>query len=601
MELPIKDPAVAVRPSLDLRKDGVALPDSLIKLTKTLDQKPKLSAKTQANQQKAVRLLKSGLKALKKRDLTSAATQMEQAVALDKNNVLGWRMLAFTYENLRDYSKAFTAYEVVAQLEPNDVSLLRDVGQLAYLLGKLDLSAKLLTSYLATDPDHEEANSTLASILRSQNRYGDAVDLLRNVLSRRPERPILWNTLGTVLSESGDVHGAAVFFDEALRLNPDFHAARHNRALFLTSIADPETAIAEMEIAARGMTLPKEASKIRLAKACLQLQTGDLVNGFETYEARFDGGDDAAYAFTNFGKRWEIEDDLRGKSLLVYGEQGLGDEVLFANVLNDTLDAVGLEGQVYLAVEPRLVSLFQRSFPRAVVLAYQGWRQFDVLYRTVDLGEAKSKIDLWTPMGSLFRRFRTTVEAFPKAPSFLVADPERVIYWRQHLEASGPGPYVGVLWKSINMNGGRQKYYSPFDQWGPVLKNTKARFVNLQYGDAADDLAEAKARGFNIWTPPSIDLKMDIDDLAALCAAMDVVIGPSTATTNIAAAVGTEVWISAGPGWWPCFGTDYGPCYPSLRLFRTNSYDRWAELMEEIGAALEQRVEMAHSGALQAG
>lgn len=559
------------------------------------------TSKSKSKNPKVVRQLKSGLQALSQHDYLGASSKLAKVVEQDRDNSLAWRMLAYAYEKQGNYLRAFDAYGIAARLNPDNVSLLRSVGQLAYRLSRYELSEKLLRSFLAHEPHDEEGINSLACTLREMNRYGDAVDVLREALGKNPEQPGLWNILGSVLAYSGDTASAITFFDEALRLAPHFPQARYNRAEGLSHLGNYQQALSEFDLALKDLSDPKEVANVTLTKAFVQLISGDLVGGFESYEARTDWSSEGATVYKDFGARWQVGDDLTGKTLLVYAEQGLGDEVLFANVLNDTLNAVGLEGRVYLAAEPRLVPLFQRSFPRAVVRPYQGMSQFDTLHRSVDLGEAASKVDLWVPMASLFRRFRTRIEDFPKTEAFLTPDPERVVYWRQQLADSGPGPYVGILWKSMNMNGTRQRHYSPFDQWGPVLKNTKARFVNLQYADAADDLSEAKARGFDIWTPPGIDLKMDIDDLAALCAAMDVVIGPSTATTNIAAAVGTKVWISAGPGWWTCFGTDYAPCYPSLRLFRTNNYAHWPELMEEIGAALEQVVEAAYPAALKAG
>lgn len=546
--------------------------------------------KSQAKHQKAVRLLKTGLEALSRKEYAIASTKIEQSLELDKGIVLAWRMLAFAFEQQGEFSKAFTAYEAAARLEPDDVTLLRNVGQLAYQLGKLDLAEKLFERFLASDPGDEDVTDSLAVVLRDQNRYGDAIGLLRGAIGRNPENPRLWNTLGTVLSESGDAAGAGVFYDEALRLDPDFHQARHNRACFFTVLDDPKKAIEEMEIAEQGFAHPKDVATARLAKALTQFLAGDLVGGFESYEVRFDESLAEASRFAGYGKRWEVDDDLHGKNLLIYGEQGLGDEVLFANVVNDTLDAIGPDGRLFLAVEPRLVSLFQRSFPRAVVLAYRALREFKTISKTVDLGDPQPQIDFWTPLGCLFRRFRTSLAAFPQESSYLVADPQRVAHWRQVLEASGPGPYVGVLWKSLKMGGARQRHYSPFELWSPILENPNLRFVNLQYGDAAEDLAAAKARGLDIWTLPGINLMTDIDDLAALCSALDVVIGPSTVTTNIAGAVGTRSCIIAGPGWWTGFGSDHAPCYPSTRVFRAAGFDRWGEVMQQIAKALDEEI-----------
>jgi tetratricopeptide (TPR) repeat protein len=550
----------------------------------------KSSSKSQARQRKALSQLKTGLHALTQKDYVTASTNIQQALEVDKGNPLAWRMLAFAFERQGEYPKAFAAYESAARLAPDNVALIRDVGRLAYRLGTLDLARRLFERFLASEPGDEEATTSLACVLRDQNLYDDAIALLRDVINISPERPVLWNTLGTVLSDSGDTASAIIYYDEALRLDPGFHKARQNRAYCLTALGQPEKAIEEMDIALEGLTDPHEISITRLTKAFTQLLIGDLAGGFEGYEARFEASADGAVQFTEFGKRWTPEDDLSGKTLLIYAEQGLGDEVMFANVVNDALDAIGADGRLFIAVERRLVTLFQRSFPRAVVVAHKSVRRFDTLFRTVDLGDPHPRIDLWTPLASLFRRFRTTLASFPRDRAFLVPDPERVAHWRRLLEESGPGPYVGVLWKSMNMGGARQRHYSPFTLWSPVLEKPGVRFVNLQYADAEEDLAAARARGLDIWTPPGIDLKMDLDDLAALCSALDAVMGPSTATTNLAGAVGARVFLSASPGWWTGFGSDQAPCYPSARVFHARQFGEWEPVMQQMADALDREL-----------
>lgn len=592
--IPVKDSTA--RPRLPLGGlDGSASSDPLARLARTIEKDgrgvaKKQSPKLQAKQRKALNQLQTGLQALTQRDYVTASTNIRQALKVNEDNPLAWRMLAFALEKQGDFTNAFSAYGSAARLAPDNVDLVRDVGRLAYRLGKLELAERLFERFLISAPGDEEATASLACVFRDQNRYDDAITLLRDVINIYPERPILWNTLGTVLSDSGDLAGAMVFYDEALRLDPGFHKARHNQAYCLTALGEPEKALQEMDIALEGLTDPHEISIIRLAKAFTQMIVGDLVGGFEGYEARFAASADGAVRFTEFGKRWTLDDDLRGKSLLIYGEQGLGDEVLFANVVNDTLDAIGPDGRLFIAVERRLVTLFQRSFPRAVVLPHRSVRRYDTLFRTVDLGAPRPAIDFWTPLASLFRRFRTALASFPGDAGFLVPDPQRVAHWRRMLDESGRGPHVGVLWKSMNMGGARQRHYSPFALWGPILEMPGIRFVNLQYADAEEDLAAAKARGIDIWTPPGIDLKMDLDDLAALCFALDVVMGPSTATTNIAAAVGARVFLSAGPGCWTGFGSDQAPCYPSARVFHAGQFGQWESVMQQMAEALSEEL-----------
>lgn len=590
----LSDAAARSRPALDGLIGDSASSEALARLRQASDRKTRgmatLSSKAQARQRKTLTLMKTGLQALARMDYVTASATILKVLELDEHNPLAWHMLAISLEKQGELGKAFAAYEAAVRLAPDDVAVAHDLGRLAHRLGELEIAEKLLVRYLSRNPGDEEATNNLACVLRDQNRYGEAITLLRDAIGIYPDRPVLWNALGTVLSESGDTAGSMVFYDEALRLDPGFYKARYNRANCLVSLGEPAEGLKQIEITLQGLADPQEIATIGMARALTQLLVGDLTGGFETYEVRFDAALEGAVRFTGFGKRWAPDDDLSGRTLLVYGEQGLGDEVLFANVLKDTLDAVGPGGRLFIAVEHRLVTLFQRSFPRAVVLAHKSVSHMGAFYRTVDLADADPGIDFWTPLASLFRRFRPTLASFPREAGFLAPDPARVAHWRGVLKERGPGPCVGVLWKSMKMGGSRHRNYSPLALWGPILETPGIHFVNLQFSDAAEDLAAAKARGFDIWTPPGIDLKNDLDDLAALCSALDGVVGPSTATTNLAAGVGARVWLSAGPGSWTGFGSDQSPCYPSARVFHAEHFGQWEPVMQQMADAIGQEL-----------
>src|SRR5690606_33006575 len=135
------------------------------------------------------------------------------------------------------------------------------------------------------------------------------------------------------------------------------------------------------------------------------------------------------------------------------------------------------------------------------------------------------------PMGSFLRQFRTDSGSFPDRAGHLHADPDKVAHWKGELDKLGPGLKVGLHWKSLVLKGSRSRYFSPFQRWEPLLRTPGCRFVNLQCGDTAAELAEAERAGLDVWTPP-FDLRDDLDDLAAMSSALDLVIGPGIAGVN---------------------------------------------------------------------
>jgi tetratricopeptide (TPR) repeat protein len=532
--------------------------------------------------------LNAAVRAIRADDWKTGGEQALKALEIDERCGVAWHLLAVCREKAGDFKYSIACYETALALLPDHGAIANDLGRLAYRLGQLEVAGKLFAHFLARHPGHPEGANNLACVLRDQHRFDEAVETLRTVIYAEPDKPILWNTLGTVLNTQGEIDQAIGFYDEALRLDPAYGRARYNRGNARLSTGDVEGALQDTKAALDNKPLAGDAPMMRLARALALIASGDAAAGWDFYESRLEPNFPDATAFLIDRPRWTAATDVAGKSMLVVGEQGLGDEILFANVLPDLIEALGPEGRLTLAVEPRLVPLFQQSFPQATVGAHATYRVNGRLIRAVPFLADHKTIDLWTPMASLPGRWRRSLDDFPATPAFLKADPERVAYWRTQIEALGEGPKVGLVWKSLKSDVARRRFFSAFDQWKPVLTTPGVCFVNLQYGDCSAELAQAKAAGIEIWDPP-INLKDDLAEVAALACALDLVIGPANTTTNIAAACGNPVWQISTPGSWPRLGTDRYPWYPTVRVFVTPALNQWDTVMAEVAEALVQK------------
>lgn len=570
-----------------------ASPEAIRKLSHQLAN-PKLSAKTQ---RKSLEKLKAALMAIRAGDFGLGARRAIEALNLDETSGLAWHVLAICREKEGHLGQALQAYEAALQLLPNETDVAHDLGRLAQQMGYLEIAEKLLIKYLAAEPGHVEATNNLACVQRDQKRYGDAVDTLKALLAIEPESPVLWNTLGTVLSDQGDMSTALTFFEESLRLDPAFAKARYNRANVRQPLGDPEGALEDLDAALPGAESPYERAMMGMARAMLLMGLGRIPEGFEAYEVRLDPHLPEAMRVAVDAPRWDPKtEDIRGKRLLIVGEQGIADEMVFGSCIGDAIEAVGPDGQVFVAVEPRLIGMFQRAWPQAVFGAHKAVKLEGRITRYVPFAEELDwKLDAWIPMASLMAVYRPTVESFPERRGYLVADPERVAFWKGELEKLGPGLKVGLHWKSLVLTGSRARYFSSFERWKPVLTTPGAVMVNLQCGDVSDDLAQAEAAGVRIWTPP-INLKDDLEDVAALSAALDLVIGPGIAGTNLAAAVGGTAWMITAPDDWHYLATDKYPFYPHLRFFKRDAFDDWDGVIARVRAALDAAIKVGNIG-----
>lgn len=535
-------------------------------------------------------LLRRAIAEIQQDNFATGGDFVIKALDIDERCALGWHLLAICREKANDYTSALRCYESALQLSPDDVDVAHDLGRLAHMMGMKEEAEKLFAHCLVQKPGWPDAANNLASAQRDQMRFDDAVETLRPVIYAHPESAMLWNTLGTVMIEQGEMDQAMIFLNQALELDPAMAKAQYNRGNTRLALGDVDGALEDCEAALPRVKAEGDQAMMRLARAAMLIAKGRLGEGWDEYDVRLDPLFADVTHFVTESPAWTPETDLAGKHLLVIGEQGLGDEVMFANVIPDLIDAVGPQGAVSIGVEQRLVPLFERSFPSAQVGRHDTYKVDHMTARIVKWAEADPTVDFWTPMASPLRRFRRTVEAFPQRAAYLKPDPARVDHWRQVLADLGPEPKVGVIWKSLVINSGRARYFSPFDQWAAVFATPGVRFVNLQYGDCAAELEEARERfGVEIWTPPGINLKDDLDEVAALTCALDLTIGPANATINIAAACGAPVWMVSTPGAWPRLGTDRSPWYPQVRVFSPGAYNAWGPVMTELAEALSRQ------------
>jgi tetratricopeptide (TPR) repeat protein len=500
-------------------------------------------------------------------------------------------------------STAIGTYRQALEIAPDHPEILSDLGHLALRMGEPIMAEALFGRVYEADPSSLEAADNLAQALRDQARYDDAVAILRPILTASPAEPILWNTLGSIVNAQGDSTAALIYFDEALRLVPRFAAARYNRAGVLMDQGQTQSALAECDAAiaiaedAPGGGKPSDLAMMGLGRAMMLLALGRLREGWPVYEARLDPSLPGAPTFEIPCPRLPAEAPLANLKLLAMGEQGLGDEVLFAGVVPDLIEALGPEGRLTLTAEPRLVPLFARSFPQAQVIAHATVHQEGRTWRTVPDTNTVSTCDAWTPIASLLARLRPDIESFKADSGYLRPDPARVAFWRSALATAPPGRRIGLTWRSGLLTSKRRRGYAPLPQWREVLATPGVQWVQLQYGECEAELAAAEAAfGVTFWRPPGIDLREDLDDLAALSCAVDIVIGAPNATTSLAAACGAQTWFVTGPGGWIQLGAGRHPWYPNARLFIAPSFSSskthssedggWTPILADVAQAL---------------
>ena len=570
--------------SIDSLNGVDAKMEALDRLEKLVDEAEAENARRKSNV-----ALKRGVRVWRKGDIAKAGQWALKAVQLDDTNAKAFHVLAMSLERMGHLHKALVTYERAFELDPTDPELLINLGLTAWNLKLIEGAAKMFSLYIEACPTSPLGYNNLGSIQCDLGKPEAAIEILRGAIYRMPEEAILWNSLATVLAEEGRAEESLTFYNESVRLEPGFARGYHNLGYAYQHLGQLDQALANYDRALEFAVDPGEKMEARHSRSICLIGAGKLEEGFPEYEIRNYERFRAYLHHIIKAPRWNGE-PIEGMKLLLVGEQGLGDEFMFANILPDVTRALGEDGKLQVAVDPRLVKLFQRSFPQAEIGPYDDRTLIDSngnkALRLVPFASNGNEPDMWAPMGSALQYYRKSLGDFPRQP-FLVPDEGRVEELRAQL-AKLPGKKVGVCWRSMMLGAKRAKYFSAIDGWAPVLKTPGVSFINLQYGDCGEEIARAAEKhGITLHQIAGLDLRDDIDGAAALCAALDLVLSAPTAAAATAASVGTEVWFLTAGRTWPQLGTDEYPWYARTRVLSPAKFGDWAELMPRAAAELQ--------------
>lgn len=573
---------------------GIGAQEQTLARLETLDE----DAGAAVARRKSNGLVRRATKAWRRGDVVRAGQLALRATEADETHSQAFHVLAMALERMGHTHKALVTYEKAYELDPDDADIALNLGLTAWAMKMTDVAVELFLQYIQRRPDSPLGYNNLGSIQSDMGNSEGAIETLRAAIYRMPEQAVLWNSLATVLAEQGRSEESLIFYREAIKLDPGFSRPWHNLGFANMHLGRLEEALeAYDEALARAVDIVDIREGRHSRSTCL-IGMGRLEEGFREYEIRNDPTFRTYVHHMLKAPLWNGE-PLDGKRILIVGEQGLGDEIMFANILPDIAEAVGETGKLQIAVDSRLVPLFRRSFPEAEIGVCE-----DRVMRTADgvkelrfipFATQHGEPDYFAPMGTPLQFLRKRTEEFPKK-AFLVPDAERVAQFRARLEAMGPGPYVGICWRSMMQDVKRQKYFTVLDAWSPVLKTAGVKFVNVQYGDCKDDLVRiAEKYGVEVTAFEDLDLKQDIEGAAALSAALDLVISAPTAAAAIAASVGTETWFLTAGRTWPQLGTDHYPWYRAAPVFSPENFGDWTSLMPKVSEKLARYAKRARA------
>ncbi len=434
--------------------------------------------------------------------------------------------------------EALGHFESALRARPDEPGHLNNLALCLRDLDRLDEAAAALQRALARSGGDASTLVNLANVLRELGRAGECLDALEALVSAAPDNAAARTTLAKMLADAGATARASQEFDAALASAP----------------GSPD---------------------IMLARGMHRLALGDFAGGWTDYAARLRTAEWSSRALPF--PEWD-GGSFAGRSVLVYAEQGLGDEIMFASCFPD----LGAEARrCVIECDPRLERLFARSFPAAAVFAGRLRRKHPWLAQA-------GAIDVQVPAGSLPLRFRSAAGRFPAHQGYLRADPQLVAAYRDRLAALGGRMCVGIAWRGGVAKTRAAVRTIPAAAWGPLIERDDLCLVSLQHGPVDDDLAALRRvlPGRNVHHWPEV--QQDVEHLAALVCALDVTVSACNATVHLAGALGRPVLalVPSAPEWRYGLEGEAMAWYPSVRLLRQRVAGEWGEVMAQAAARL---------------
>jgi tetratricopeptide (TPR) repeat protein len=509
--------------------------------------------------------------------LADAEQVYRQILAMEPTHADAHHLLGVIAHQTGRLTLALESIRQAVQLDPgnsvyryNLASVLRDGGDVEGAIAELRCAVE-------RNPHLAEGHLNLGTLLHAQGNYVEAMSAYERALAVRPDYAEAHNNIGSALRDLGRYEQAIACYRRAIELRPNYADAHLHLAGVLRELGRADEALTVFD---RGLELAPQNADAHVNRAMLRIQQQRFAEGWDEWEWRWAlPAGPPRRPFTQ--PHWQ-GGSLRGKTILVHMEQGVGDEIMLASCLQEIVDQ---SARTIVECEPRLVALFARSFPQATIRPRESWTSASWL-------STMGTIDCQIPAGSLPRLLRRQQHDFPRQARYLVPDPLRVDSWRRELARCAPGLKVGISWRGgFNNRDGLQRSTS-LQQWTVVAQVDGATFVNLQYGDCGAEIAEACRTWPRPLLVPSFSLRDDLDELAALIAALDLVISVSNVTVHMAGAVGTPCWtlLTRAPSWRWFNGLDEAAWYRSVRFIRQEPEGGWDKVFETVRARLSRLV-----------
>jgi len=503
------------------------------------------------------------------------------AIEIDSKQSPFYYSLANALREQGKFMEAIEAYQQAIRIQPNHADAYNNLGTIFINQNRIDDAIEAYRQAIQIQPNQGEAYYNLGNALHRQEKLEEAIEAYQQAIQIQPNQGDAYNNLGVVLIDHEKLRESVQIYQKTLEIQPNYADAYNNLGNALREQGKLEESI---RIFQKAIYIQPNHAEAHNNLAMTLLLKGDFKNGWKQYEWRRQC-DNFPFEKRDFSQPFWEGTDPKAKSILVWTEQGIGDEIMFSSILPDLLSR---NANVIVESDTRMVSLFQRSFPKIRFIPRQNPPNSQLLNTTMDYQ---------TPIGSLGKWFRTDNNSFIlNRNTYLYACPKKTSEIRKkYQELAKEKILIGISWKSTGIDQrqtySKKKKSTLLEHWQPVLAQRNCYFINLQYGNVKQELNEfQKHNNLKIHQDEEIDSLSSLDDFAAQISALDLVISTSNTTVHLAGALGKQVWtlLPHIPDWRWTLEREDTLWYPKMRLFRQHRIGDWSDVFQQVKLALEQ-------------
>ena len=457
------------------------------------------------------------------------------------------------------------SYKKAVKLNPNFADAYNNLGVTQRELNKFVDSEYSYKKAIELNPNFAEAYNNLGIILREQKKLKESEESYKKAIKLNPNFADAYNNLGYTLRELGRLDESESSYNKAIELNPNFAEAYNNLGFVLKELGRLDESESSYNIA---INLKPDFADAYNNLSLTLLSKGNFQDAFKLSEWRWKTELKIGEQFYSNKPYWDGENNC---SVFVWREQGIGDEIMYCSILPELIEK---SKKVILNCDERLIPLFKRSLPDKVT--------FESKQNNIN----EDKYDFHIPMGSLPLHFRKDLTSFNRSSNgYLKANKVKTIEFRKQLSDKKNIKIIGLSWHTKSLIQMASFRNIPLKNLVYEINNSEIKFISLQYGDTSEEIQKVKKElGVDIIDLKEVDKRDDIDNLAALVSACDLVVSIDNFILHLAGSLGVKTKallpFSSDSRW----GHKNDKChlYDSVYLYRQNSLGDWKKVLKQL-------------------